>query len=241
MLGRVIISAIVQRQSQYAGQMRTIQRAIVVKTMIAPMSVARAVVDIGLHHASRKTDPTISAAMTATIPSARRLQAGVTWLRAVVPQPRNRGRPSGRLLACPAGPARPYFTLQRGTHDHVQGGRGDDAAEDDDCHRLLNFLAQLASASRRGSGWCACNLHTSPARERVRGSRDDLVGGLQPADDLDGGAIIPPDRHGNEVCLAVPHHSDPQSLASEEQRVRGNGDGRDLPRKLEMNEDVGPG
>src|SRR5882724_6503488 len=104
MLGRVNISAIVQRQSQYAGQMRTIQRAIVVKTMIAPMSVARAVVDIGLHHASRKTDPTISAAMTATIPSARRLQAGVTWLRAVVPQPRNRGRPSGRLLACPAGP-----------------------------------------------------------------------------------------------------------------------------------------
>ena len=70
--------------------------------------------------------------------------------------------------------------------------------------------------------------HARPARERVRRRDDDLVGGLEPGEDLDRLAIVIPDRHGNELRLTIPNHGDLESFGPEEQGVGGNGDGRDL-------------
>src|SRR6266508_4019902 len=58
------------------------------------------------------------------------------------------GRANGRFLARPTSLGAPVLQVQRWNHDHVQGRRGDDAAEDDDRHGLLDLLARLAGAER---------------------------------------------------------------------------------------------
>src|SRR5438128_8657425 len=41
------------------------------------------------------------------------------------------------------------FQIERGNHDHIEERRGDDSAEDDDGHRLLDFFSGLIDAQRQ--------------------------------------------------------------------------------------------
>src|SRR2546422_6684517 len=107
-------------------------------------------------------------------------------------------------------------------------------------HDALPICRRLVP-SWPGPGGRGRDSHRGAAGERVRWRHDDLVGRLEPGDDLHGGAIVTPDRYRNELRAAVPDHRDLESLGAEEQRVGGNRGRRDLLGKLEVNEDVGPG
>src|SRR2546426_959872 len=64
----------------------------------------------------------------------------------------------------------------------------------------------LFAASSLGPCRRTRDSYASPAGEGVRWREDHLVGRLKPGQDLDGLAIVAPDRHGNELRPAIPDH-----------------------------------
>ena len=62
-------------------------------------------------------------------------------------------------------------------------------------------------------------MDNGAADQRVRRIGDDVVGRLEPSDNLDVLTIVAPNRDRHELRLIVAHDRDPQALATKQQRI----------------------